>query len=116
MSAEFPYATHLDLKYAPLEVVDVPFLINAVRDKWRFQSDVGQGQRLGGAAGVVQGEYHWHQHDDLDEFFMSLRESFSSISRSAPSSWMSARDSSCRKESCTDSRAAAVILMVEERG
>jgi mannose-6-phosphate isomerase-like protein (cupin superfamily) len=19
--------------------------------------------------GVVQGEYHWHQHDDLDEFF-----------------------------------------------
>ncbi len=26
--------------------------------------------------GVMQGEYHWHKHDDLDEFFFVLEGSF----------------------------------------
>ena len=28
---QYPYATRLDIKYPPLEVVDVPVLIDAVR-------------------------------------------------------------------------------------
>ena len=31
---QYPYVTHLDTKYPPLEVVDVPALIDAVRDRW----------------------------------------------------------------------------------
>ena len=75
MSAEFPYATHLDLKYAPLEVVDVPALINAVRDKWYNQTLVKVNDSVV-RLGVVQGEYHWHQHDDLDEFFYVVEGKF----------------------------------------
>ena len=26
--------------------------------------------------GVVQGEYHWHKHDDLDEFFYVVEGNF----------------------------------------
>ena len=75
MPADFPYATHLDLKYAPLEVVDVPTLINAVRDKWYNQTLVKVNDSVV-RLGVVQGEYHWHKHDDLEEFFYVVEGKF----------------------------------------
>jgi len=68
MPADFPYATHLDIKFPPLEVVDVPALVDAVRDKWWNQTLVRVNDSVI-RLGVVQGEYHWHKHDDLDEFF-----------------------------------------------
>jgi len=68
MPTEFPYATHLDIRYPPLEIVDVPALVAAVRDKWWNQTLVKVNDSVV-RLGVVEGEYHWHKHDDLDEFF-----------------------------------------------
>ena len=34
----YPYATHLDQRYRPLEVVDVPALIAACTDRWYNQT------------------------------------------------------------------------------
>jgi mannose-6-phosphate isomerase-like protein (cupin superfamily) len=65
---KYPYATHLDIKYRPLEVVDVPALIDAVRDRWYNQTLCKVNDSVV-RLGVMQGEYHWHKHDDLDEFF-----------------------------------------------
>ena len=67
-TASYPYATHLNLRYPPLELVDIPELIASCTDRWYNQTLCqvnGSVVRLG----VVQGEYHWHKHDDLDEFF-----------------------------------------------
>jgi mannose-6-phosphate isomerase-like protein (cupin superfamily) len=67
----YPYATHLDVKYGPLEVVDVSGLAAACRDTWYNQTLCqvnGSVVRLG----VIQGEYHWHKHDADDEFFFVL--------------------------------------------
>jgi mannose-6-phosphate isomerase-like protein (cupin superfamily) len=64
----YPYTTHLDVKYGPLEVVDVPALVAACADRWFNQTLV----RVNGSVvrlGVIQGEYHWHRHDADDEFF-----------------------------------------------
>src|SRR5437762_3065845 len=68
MPTEFPYSTHLDVKYPPLEVVDLPSLIDAVRDKW-YNQTLSRVNDSVVRLGVVKGEYHWHKHDDLDEFF-----------------------------------------------
>jgi len=68
MATEFPYATHLDIRYPPLDVVDVPALIDAVRDKWYNQTLVKVNDSVV-RLGVIQGEYHWHKHDNDDEFF-----------------------------------------------
>ena len=68
MTPDYPYATHLDIKYQPLEVIDVPAVIDAVRDKW-FNQTLCQVNNSVVRLGVIQGEYHWHKHDDLDEFF-----------------------------------------------
>lgn len=65
---QYPYATHLDIRYPPLEIVDVPALIDAVRDRWYNQTLCRVNDSVV-RLGVMQGEYHWHKHDDLDEFF-----------------------------------------------
>jgi mannose-6-phosphate isomerase-like protein (cupin superfamily) len=64
----FPYATHLDVRYGPLQLIDVQALADAVTDKW-FNQTLCQVNDSVVRVGVMQGEYHWHKHDDLDEFF-----------------------------------------------
>lgn len=63
-----PYTTHLDVKFAPLELVDADALIKACTDKWYNQTLCKVNDSVV-RLGVMQGEYHWHKHDDLDEFF-----------------------------------------------
>jgi mannose-6-phosphate isomerase-like protein (cupin superfamily) len=60
--------TRLDIKYRPLEVVDIPAIVDAVRDRWYNQTLCKVNDSVV-RLGVIQGEYHWHKHDDLDEFF-----------------------------------------------
>jgi mannose-6-phosphate isomerase-like protein (cupin superfamily) len=64
----YPYATHLDIRYSPLEVVDVPSLVEACTDRW-YNQTLCQVNDSVVRLGVMQGEYHWHRHDDEDEFF-----------------------------------------------
>ena len=64
----FPYETRLNLYYQPLQVIEEKALADACPYKWYNQTLCqvnGSVVRLG----VVQGEYHWHKHDDDDEFF-----------------------------------------------
>jgi mannose-6-phosphate isomerase-like protein (cupin superfamily) len=64
----YPYATHLNVFYNQLEVVDVPALVAACTDRWYNQTLCRVNDSVV-RLGVVQGEYHWHKHDDEDEFF-----------------------------------------------
>jgi mannose-6-phosphate isomerase-like protein (cupin superfamily) len=64
----FPYETRLNVLYQPLEIVDEQALAEACTHKWYNQTLCqvnGSVVRLG----IVEGEYHWHKHDDDDEFF-----------------------------------------------
>jgi len=64
----YPYETRLDIYYQPLEVIDEKILADDCAYKWYNQTLCqvnGSVVRLG----VVEGEYHWHQHDADDEFF-----------------------------------------------
>ena len=64
----YPYDTHLDIRYEPLEVVDVPALVAACTHPW-YNQTLCQVNESVVRLGVVQGDYHWHKHDDEDEFF-----------------------------------------------
>jgi hypothetical protein len=71
----YPYATFLDIKFSALSVVDVPALVKGCTDAWYNQTLCnvnGSVVRLG----VMQGEYHWHKHDNDDEFFFVLEGHF----------------------------------------
>ncbi len=75
MAKSYPYATHLDIRYRALEVVDVPALVGAVEDRW-YNQTLCQVNDSVVRLGVMQGEYHWHKHDDLDEFFYVVEGKF----------------------------------------
>ena len=64
----YPYLTRLDILHGPLEVVDVQALVDACTHPW-FNQTLCKVNESVVRLGIVQGEYHWHKHDDLDEFF-----------------------------------------------
>ena len=65
---DFPYETHLDVKFKALELVDLKPLIDTVTHQWYNQTLTKVNDSVV-RLGVMQGEYHWHKHDDDDEFF-----------------------------------------------
>jgi mannose-6-phosphate isomerase-like protein (cupin superfamily) len=71
----YPYATHLDIKFPALTVVDVPAVVRAVTDRWYNQTLAKVNDSVV-RLGVMQGEYHWHKHDNDDEFFFVLEGHF----------------------------------------
>jgi mannose-6-phosphate isomerase-like protein (cupin superfamily) len=65
---QYPYDTRLNVYYGPLEVVDVQALVDANTHPWYNQTLCKVNDSVV-RLGVIQGEYHWHKHDDEDEFF-----------------------------------------------
>ena len=65
---QYPYATHLNVLHGPLEVVDVQALVDTNTHPWYNQTLCKVNDSVV-RLGVIQGEYHWHKHDDEDEFF-----------------------------------------------
>ena len=72
---DYSYATHLDIKFAALSVVDVPSLVAACKDRWYNQTLCKVNDSVI-RLGVMQGDYHWHKHDNDDEFFFVLEGHF----------------------------------------
>lgn len=66
--AGFSYNTHLNILHGPLEVIDVAGLVDACTDRW-YNQTLCQVDESVVRLGVVHGEYHWHKHDNEDEFF-----------------------------------------------
>ena len=64
----YPYATHLNVLYSALELVDVQALVDACTDRWYNQTLTRVNDSVV-RLGVLEGEYHWHKHDKEDEFF-----------------------------------------------
>ncbi len=75
MEGEQKYAINLDVKFGPLELIDVPALIAEVKDQW-FNQSLCQVNDCVVRLGVMQGEFHWHKHDTEDEFFFVLQGQF----------------------------------------
>lgn len=65
---EYPYSTHLNILKRPLETVDVGKLADECEENWWNQT-LCQVNDSVVRLGVIQGEYHWHKHDNDDEFF-----------------------------------------------
>ena len=72
---ESPYVIHMNAKYDHLELVDVPALVEACTDKW-YNQTLATVNDSAIRLGIMQGEYHWHKHDNDDEFFFVLEGEF----------------------------------------
>jgi mannose-6-phosphate isomerase-like protein (cupin superfamily) len=65
---EYPYDTRLNIVFPHLELIDEKQLSDSVTHPW-FNQTLCQVNNSVVRVGVVRGEYHWHKHDDDDEFF-----------------------------------------------
>jgi mannose-6-phosphate isomerase-like protein (cupin superfamily) len=67
-AAPYPYETRLDILYPSLTRIDVQQLVDACTFPWYNQTLCRVNDSVV-RLGVVQGEYHWHEHAEEDEFF-----------------------------------------------
>jgi mannose-6-phosphate isomerase-like protein (cupin superfamily) len=71
MTNQYPYVTRLDVKFKHLELIDLPAIVRDCKDKW-FNQTLTKVNDSVVRIGIVQGEYHWHKHENDDEFFFVL--------------------------------------------
>ena len=65
---ESPYVIHMQPQFDPLEIVDVPPIVETTTDEW-FNQTLYQVNDSLVRLGVVHGQTHWHAHETDDEFF-----------------------------------------------
>jgi len=70
-----PYSIHTDVKFPPLHLIDVRKLQEQTKDEW-FNQTLCQVNDCVVRLGVLQGEFHWHKHDNEDEFFYVVEGKF----------------------------------------
>jgi mannose-6-phosphate isomerase-like protein (cupin superfamily) len=62
------YVTKLDVKFEHLQKIDIPQMVKECSDPW-FNQTLTKVNDSVVRLGIVEGEYHWHKHDNDDEFF-----------------------------------------------
>ncbi len=72
MDRQYNYVTKLDVKFDHLQRMDVQEMVAACKDKW-FNETLTRVNESVVRLGIVEGEYHWHKHDNDDEFFFVLQ-------------------------------------------
>jgi len=65
------YTTLLDIKFGHFQKIDIPQIVRETKDKW-FNQTLTKVNDSVVRLGIVEGEYHWHKHDNDDEFFFVL--------------------------------------------
>ncbi|MFX1453436.1 MAG: cupin domain-containing protein [Promethearchaeota archaeon] len=65
------YSIDLEIKFKPLEIIDFPGLIANCTKKWQNVSICKVNDSVIRLA-VIEGEFHWHKHENEDEFFFVL--------------------------------------------
>ena len=68
MEQQFDYVTRLDVKFKHLQKMDINQMVSECTDKW-FNQTLTEVNESVVRLGIVEGEYHWHKHDNDDEFF-----------------------------------------------
>ena len=71
MNKKYDYNQQMDIKHNHLEVIDVPKIIEECDEKW-FNQTLTKVNESVARVGIVEGEYHWHKHENEDEFFFVL--------------------------------------------
>lgn len=71
MEKEYNYVTKLDIKFDHLQLMDVNKMVKENPHKW-YNETLTKVNDSVVRLGIVEGEYHWHKHDNDDEFFFVL--------------------------------------------
>ena len=68
MDDKTKYSISTKIEHGPLELIDIPKMIEASKKNWQNYS-LCEVNDCVVRLGVIHGEFHWHKHDLEDEFF-----------------------------------------------
>jgi mannose-6-phosphate isomerase-like protein (cupin superfamily) len=68
---DYPYETRLNIQFGGLETIHEKAIADACTYRW-FNQTLCKVNDSVVRMGVFEGEYHWHKHDNDDEFFYVL--------------------------------------------
>lgn len=71
MAKEHEYNQQMDIKFKHQEIIDISKIVDRCDDKW-FNQTLTKINDSVARIGIVEGDYHWHTHEDDDEFFFVL--------------------------------------------
>ena len=71
MDKKYDYDQKMDIKFNHQEVIDIQKIVEECKEKW-FNQTLTKVNDSVARIGVVEGEYHWHKHENDDEFFFVL--------------------------------------------
>ena len=69
--ADNDYNINLDVRYENGEIIDVWEVVDGCKEKW-FNQTLTKVNDSVVRIGIVHGTFHWHKHDNDDEFFFVL--------------------------------------------
>jgi mannose-6-phosphate isomerase-like protein (cupin superfamily) len=65
------YNIDLKVKFGHQEVIDIPSIVAGIAEKWSNRTLTKVNDSVVRLA-VIEREFHWHKHDNDDEFFFVL--------------------------------------------
>ncbi len=68
MGKQTPYSINTDIRFGPLQLIDIPALVDECDEQW-FNQTLCLVNDCVVRLGIIRGEFHWHKHDREDEFF-----------------------------------------------
>ena len=68
MPEKTSYTIQTDVRFEPLSLIDIPGLVKSCEHEW-FNQTLTRVNDCVVRLGIIRGEFHWHKHDEEDEFF-----------------------------------------------
>ena len=68
MTGQARYSINTNIRFGPLELIDISKMVEESQEEW-FNQTLCQVNDCVVRLGIVRGEFHWHKHNEEDEFF-----------------------------------------------
>ena len=68
MKEQPEYKFNMEEKYGYMKIIDIPEIIESCTDQW-FNQTLCHVNESVIRVGIIRGEFHWHKHEEEDEFF-----------------------------------------------
>jgi mannose-6-phosphate isomerase-like protein (cupin superfamily) len=72
MDEQERYSMNMDVRFGPLERIDVQRMVDDCDDEW-FNQTLCRVNDCVVRLGIIRGDFHWHKHDKEDEFFYVVK-------------------------------------------